>query len=365
MKKILVIIASLGLGGAEKIGAELVTNMDLKDNEVSFLVFGDEVGAYEEMVKEKGCKVVRMPWPKFPYIEYYKNLKKINKEVGGFDVVHSHTLLNNGINMAIFKSFGTKVRISHAHSTNSYRKDSFTTRVYEKLMKKIIKMYATDYVACGEKAGRYLYGDKLFEEKGVIVNNGIDFDKFVYNEEDRNAIRKELGIQDEFVVGNISRLDKVKNHSFLLDVFSQISSIEPNSKLVIVGDGEELEAIKDKIRMLKLQDKVILTGPRTDVNRIINAMDVAVYPSLFEGLPVSPIEGQINGLPCVLSKNITTEVKISEDVKFLSLYESVSMWANEIHSFKGNDRSKTSYTDEAKKYDIKESAKKLSVIYNK
>lgn len=365
MKKTLVIIASLRLGGAEKIGAELVTNMELKDNQVYFLVFGEEEGAYEKMVKEKGCKIIRIPWPKFPYFQYYKDLKRINKEVGGFDVVHSHTLLNNGINMAIFKSLGTKVRISHAHSTNSYRKDSFATRMYEKLMKNIIKKYATDYVACGEAAGNYLYGEKLFAEKGVVINNGIDFDKFAFNQQAREEIRKELGLEDEYVIGNISRLDKVKNHGFLLDVFSQVASLEPHSKLLIVGEGDELVNIKEKIRMLKLQDKVILTGARTDVDRIINAMDVAVYPSLFEGLPVSPIEAQINGVPCVLSKNITTEVKISEDVKFLSLYESVSLWGNEILSFKNKDRAKTTYTKAASKYDIKESAAQLEKIYTR
>lgn len=365
MKKTLVIIASLRLGGAEKIGAELVTNMELKDNEVYFLVFGDEKGAYEKMVKENGCKIIRLPWPKFPYIKYYKDLKRINKEVGGFDVVHSHTLLNNGINLAIFKKLGAKVRISHAHSTNSYKKDSFVTRIYEKLMKNMIKNNATDYVACGEAAGKYLYGEKLFERKGIVINNGIDFDKFAFSKDSRDEVRKELGLKDEFVVGNISRLDKVKNHSFLLEVFSQVVSIEPNSKLLIVGQGDELENIKDKIEMLKLKDKVILTGPRTDVDRIINAMDVAVYPSLFEGLPVSPIEAQINGVPCVLSKNITNEVKISEDIKFLSLYESVSLWANEIVSFKGKDRDKVSYTKDASKYDIKESAAQLEKIYSR
>lgn len=364
MKKILIIIGSLRIGGAEKITVDLVKNMKKQNKEISLLVFDDIKEHYEESVIKDGCRVIHIKCPKPPFFQYYKDLKEINNVYGSFDSIHTCTLLNSGINILVFKLLGCKNLICHSHSTNSGRKQNIITMLYECVMKTIIRKNATVLLACGEAAGEYLYGKKLFAEKGLVIKNGVDFELFSFNEDERRKFREEFNFEDKIVIGNVARLDKIKNQEFLLEIFKIISEIKPNSRLVIVGDGPEKENLNRKIRDLDVSDKVYMLGARDDVYKILNMFDVFVLPSLYEGLPVSLIEAQVNSLPIVVSGNITCEIKLTEDVDFVGLDKTHQVWAKHILQMASIERKQKVVTEAMEKYNIRRSAAQLEEIYN-
>ena len=364
MKRILIIIGSLKIGGAEKVMVDLVRYIERSDKEITFLVFDKKMEKYEKEVHEIGCNVVHIKHSLLPYT-YYKRLKKVNDEYGPFDVCHSCTLLNSGLNLALFYRIGCPIRISHSHSTNSGRKDSFVVRIYEKCMKKLILKYTTNYLACGKDAGDYLYGKEVFSEKGIVINNGIDFTLYSFNREKRNLLRKEMGLLGKIVIGNVARLVKLKNQEFLIDIMEVLVKKEPQCVLILVGDGEEKENIEKKVKSKKLERYVRLLGARDDVYNILNSMDLFVLPSLYEGFPLSLIEAQVNGLPVVVSDKVTKEVKLSDGCHFLSLDEDVVKWADMFLKYAKKEREPVELTSLYNKYDINICARKLEREYYK
>lgn len=337
--------------------------MDRRGLKIYFLVFGKEIGNYENKVQQLGCEVLHIEVPKVPYIQYKRNLKSVWKTYGPFDVVHTHTLLNNGINCKIFNELGCRKIISHSHSTNSNRKNGVITKIYESLMKKWIKRYATDYIACGVEAGEYLYGKELFSKKGMVIPNGVDVNKFSFNPAIRNDMREVLGIEDEYVIGHVARLSEVKNHKFVLEIMKELKKCKGKYKYVIIGDGPCEKEIIDKISELELEKDVMLLGNRDDINDLQNAFDLVVYPSFYEGVPVALIEAQMNGIPCIVSSNVSQEVKIMEYTKFISLEKSSGEWADEIIKYQCVQRKENHALPNMKAYDIKASAEKLREIY--
>jgi glycosyltransferase involved in cell wall biosynthesis len=201
-----------------------------------------------------------------------------------------------------------------------------------------------------------------------IVNNGIDSEKFRFSEEERKRIREDLQLDDEFVIGNVGRLQQQKNQGFLIDVFADIVDKNSSARLLIVGEGEDELFLKNKAIELGLEEKIIFYGFTTKMSSVLSAMDVFVLPSLFEGFGIVNIEAQANGLPCVVSDNMPTSVCLSDDFIFLSLTESRQRWVNSILKF-GNykrDLQKNNETISKIKevgYDIKEVAKQMEMIY--
>jgi glycosyltransferase involved in cell wall biosynthesis len=155
--------------------------------------------------------------------------------------------------------------------------------------------------------------------------------KFIYNEEKRNKIRNEFNVTEKLVIGNIGRFVEQKNHSFLIDVFYEVLKKNEDSALMLVGTGELEDFLKDKIRKLKIEDKVIFTGFRNDIPDLLQAMDVFLFPSLFEGLGIVLIEAQAASLKCITSKNVVPkETNVSELIEYVSLNESVKIWADKV-----------------------------------
>ncbi len=181
--------------------------------------------------------------------------------------------------------------------------------------------------ACSTEAGIYLFGKK---RKFEFIPNAIDLEKFEYNEQTRKEIRKELDLEGKLVIGNVGRFNLQKNHSFLLDIFNEIVKKNKDSILLLIGTGELEENIKQKIKELKLEKRVKLLGVRKDVNKLYQAMDIFLMPSLFEGLPLTGVEAQASKLKCYFADTITKEVIISNNVKFLSLKLTPEQWADKI-----------------------------------
>lgn len=291
--------------------------------QIDFVVHG-KGGAYDEEIRSYGGNVFHIPTKKENFLENIKQLKKIMKN-GNYQIVHSHMDGMNGVALKLAKDSGIKVRISHSHNTSYLTNNKIKMAVHE-LIKKTIPRYATQLWACSDAAGKWLYGNKEFK----VIPNAINITKFEFDIEARNAIRKKLQIEDKYVIGHIGKFEYQKNHDFLISIFADIAYQNPSATLVLVGDGSRRKNIEEKVRDLKLADRVIFLGQRTDVDKLFNIFDVFVLPSNFEGLPVVAVEAQANGLKCVCASTITEEINVTGNVTFIGLNDSVEKWESTI-----------------------------------
>ena len=277
-----------------------------------------------------------------------------------YDIVHIH---GNSANMAI-ELFavvlgGVKVRIAHSHNTATMHP------FMHNLLWPMFSKLCTTCLACGEDAGKWLYKDKHF----IVLNNGIQTKDSAFSEEKRNAVRKELGIQDdEVLLGHVGNFIEQKNHSFLIDIFSEIHSANPKYKLLLISDGMLMPIIKDKVHSLGLDDAVIFLGKTLKVSDYLQAMDLFLLPSLHEGLPVVLVEAQAAGLICAVSNTVAKEADLTESCVFLPI-DSTAPWAEVVKKlrYKKRNREEDSTNNIAlikeKGYDIEQNADKLRQIY--
>lgn len=363
MKYILQIAAKLDIGGAEKVTRDIALCADPEKYEFHYVVFGDEVGAYEHQLLEKGCKVFHLAEPSDSYQNYIKTLMALMKQYR-YHAVHVHTMFSSGWVMLAAKLSGASVRVSHAHSALRDGQ-GFVKSVYEAVMRFLILSCSTDLVACGVKAGQRLYGPRAYEKRGRLVLNGIDIPAFAYCEEKREAIRKQLNAEETFILGHAGHLAEVKNQSFLLEVMPLVLEKKPNALLLLLGEGEDRPMLEQKIRDLKLQDHVIMTGNVTNVADYLSAMDVFVFPSLYEGLPLSILEVQANGLPCVISDRVPEDVFLTDLIQPLSLDDPKEVWIEKILSVKRNQPQ--AYNDRLRDsdYAVETAMEKIYRIYEK
>lgn len=325
--KILIISSKLHIGGAEKVAADIGFNADKNLFEIHYLVFGDKIGEYESELEDCGCKIIHIPEPAESFVNYLKNLKKLIRKYK-YSVIHAHTMFNIGWAMALGKRCGVPIRVAHAHS-QLLEKRNLKTRIYEAIMRFLILTCSTDLVSCGKAAGERLYGKKAFKKKGQLILNGTDCKRFAYSEEKRKMIRAELGLGNAFIIGHAGHLAPVKNQSFLIELMPDILKKNPNAFLLLLGDGPDKEMLVQKIAELQLEENVIMTGNVRNVADYLSAMDVFVFPSLYEGMPLTLIEAQSNGLPCVVSDKIPKDVFITDIVKAVSLNDK-NAWISSI-----------------------------------
>ncbi len=349
-------------GGVEAVVMNYYRHIDKSKIQFDFICDEDSTNIPYEEIEKLGGKVILIP-PYQKLFRYHKELKRILKE-GNYKIVHSH--INT---LSVFSLFAAKcakvpVRIAHSHSTTNKKEKK--KNLMKQVLKPFSKLFATDYMCCSELAGRWLFGDKLYDEKKIyLLNNAIDLHKFEYNEKIREEIRKELNIDEEtFVMGHIGRFVEQKNHNFLIDIFAELQKEKPNSILMLVGQGPLQDEIKAKVEQLGLSDNVMFLGQRNDADRLYQAMEVFVLPSLYEGLPVVGVEAQAAGLLCVLSDDMTKETKVLDVTVFNTLNQSASEWAKTILT-KSNEyiRRKTNNEMKSKNFDIDTEACKLEKVY--
>lgn len=338
MKKIKILFVGYGvnLGGIETYIYNLVCNSTLKKFDFSFLIFdtGQDVIYYKELIK-MGCHFYKIPKRTSNYINFLRALKKVYKN-NDFDYIHF-----NLMDLACFerityaKKYSRAKIIIHSHcgSSEGLNKKNILSRLLHFYGKKLIYNLDIFRVACGEKAGKWMFKDKNF----IIFNNGIDIDKFKFNLRNRNEIRKKLKINDDkFVIGLVAKLDQQKNPLFLLKIFKEYKKIDNNSVLVIVGEGNLRNEVEKYIRDNNLERDVLLTGKRYDANKFYSTFDILVMPSLYEGLSITMIEAQVNGLKCYTSNNVDKNTDITKNVDFLSLEKDAKFWADYIYNNNNN-----------------------------
>lgn len=358
MIRVLQVVTIMNRGGEETMIMNYYRNIDRTKVQFDFLVHRAQEGVYEKEIALLGGKVYRAcPIRPGNYTKYKKWLKNFFDEHKEYTVVHSHIQENSGFVLSAAKKAGIKIRVAHSHIAPDGIDYKFIFREYAKLY---MNISVTDRFACGEKAGKWLHGKENF----VVIPNAVDTNMYHYNQNVRNARRRELGIEDNtVVVGNVARFHPVKNQTFMIDIFKEYQRINPNSILMLVGVGDKLEEVKKKANDLNLSDSVWFMGLRTDINEMLQVMDLFLFPSMLEGLPLSVIEAQAAGLPCLLSDVVTREVGIIPETKFISLSETPEYWAMEIKKAITSERRDTTEDILRAHYDIKTNTEFLQNFY--
>ena len=358
--RVLQIIGDVVGGGVEQVILNYYRHINRNDIQFDFVVHKGALQFYVDNVEVLGGKVYQIT-------SYKQNPFKTISEMysimnGRYKIVHSN--MNALSVFPLFAAYlaGVPVRILHNHSTDT-KAEPLRTLV-KHLLRPFARLFANQYWACSRLAGEWMYGKKAVEEgKVTIINNAIDLKKFAFNEEKRRKLRDELGLQDCFVVGHVGRFMKQKNHDFLIDIFAEVSKKQDKARLLLVGDGPLKSEIEDKVKALGLEEKVIFTGVRRDVADLYNAMDVFVFPSLYEGLGMVAVEAQANGLPVVASTEVPVEAKISENIKFEALSSDKDLWVKDIMACLKKDRKSVGDEIMLNRFDIEVEAEKLGKKY--
>lgn len=359
--RVLNLFSIMNRGGAETMVMNYYRNIDRSKVQFDFMVHREERGAYDDQIESLGGRIYRM-CPIYPqnFRIYKKKLKDFFSEHKEYKIIHGHMSELGVFAYEEAERAGVPIRICHAHNAPNGFDMKTLFREYFKYKS---KKYITHRFICGQEAGKWLFG-KENKEKFILMNNAIDSKQFIYNEQISTKVKKELDIEGKFVIGHIGRFNIQKNHEFLIDIFSEIYKHNKNSVLLLAGTGELQKKIKEKVINLELKDKVRFLGVRTDVPQLLQAFNVFLFPSLFEGLPVTMVEAQAAGIKCFISDNIPKEVILTDLVEVISLKKSKNYWAEQVLKVKSNLEKRNMYNDILKvNYDINKNAKWLSEFY--
>lgn len=361
--KIIEFCAKLNIGGAQTVAANIARYAD-SSMSFCYVVFGDEIGEYEDELKELGHKIIHMNGPRNNVLQFIKQSIEIMKTEQA-NVVHAHTMYSCGLIMLAAKVAKVPGRISHSHTTDDDTCNNLIRKLYKLLMRSLIIICGTDFCACGVDAGNTLYGKKWFSKNGEVIRNGIDIHKFEFNLENRDKIRTELGIQNKLVVGHIGHYVKVKNQGFLIRIINQMIASRPNTVLLLYGEGPERESLSKTIEDYGVEEQVKLMGNVNNIAEVLSAIDVFVFPSLYEGTPLALIEAQVNGLPCIISDTIPEDACLTNNIFKLGLDCSINEWIRTINSVERMD-GREAYEDIRYKYGtIEETMENLYDIFRK
>ncbi len=326
--RVLHIVTVMDRGGLETMLMNYYRNIDRTKIHFDFIVHRPQKGAYDDEIIKMGGKIYQMPAINLKNIyTYRKKLKALLIKHPEYQIVHSHLDSLSALPLSVAKKAGIPTRIAHSHTTNFDKNYKSSIRhVY----KKFIKYYATDYFGCSKEAVDFMFGKNIPDY--YIMHNAIDVDKFKYNQKVRNKVRKNLNIpKDVLVVGHVGRFNYPKNHEFLIDIFYELHKKNKDSLLMLVGEGDLKQKIINKVDKLGLADSVIFLGSRPDVNELMQAMDIFVFPSRYEGLGIALIEAQAAGLKCLTTKDvIPSSVDITGKVNFIDLQLGHNIWANRV-----------------------------------
>lgn len=332
--RVLHVLGTTNLGGAESRIMELYRCIDRNQVQFDFLIHTREDGHYSEEIRSLGGHIYSLPRFKiFNMAEYRKAIHTFFKEHTEFSVVQGHMTSTAAIYLPIAKQeYGRRsmplITAAHARSAGV---DKGLKGLATRILRLPLKNRADYLFTCSKEAGIAVYGARAVREGRVwTIPNAIDAQRFSFQQKVRDEIRSELGIQDKFVIGHVGRFGFMKNHTYLVDVFAKICETRKDAVLVLIGQGELEETIREKIKSLGLEDRAYFLGNRYDVEKYYQAFDYFVFPSTFEGLPGSVAEAQAAGLHCLVSDKVTREVALTDLVAYRSIEEDPGLWAEEI-----------------------------------
>lgn len=357
MVRVLQVVTYMGRGGLETMLMNYYRHIDRNKVQFDFLVHRDFEADYDQEILDLGGRIYHVsrlvPWSRF----YRTELKKFFHEHPEYQIVHVHQDCLSSVALQCAKECGVPVRIAHSHSSGAVKDIKYPIKLH--YMKQIPK-YATHMFACGKQAGDWMFSGNEYR----IIRNAIDVEKYQYSADIDKRVRLEFGLGEKMIVGHVGNFTAAKNHMFLLDMFQEVLKKREEARLLLVGGGEGMNPVREKAKNLGIQDRIIFTGVRSDVNRLMQAMNVFVFPSLYEGLPVTMIEAQASGLPCIISDHVSDECIVSRGlVSGMPLEESPARWAECI--LQQSDRRHENHRKEIQEagYDISTAAKKLEKFY--
>lgn len=354
--KVLHIVPNMQAGGLETFIMNIMYNIDRKKIQFDFLVHYKERKFYDNEIESLGGKIHRLSVREDNnIIKYIFDLNRFFKTHKEYKIIHCHMESLGFLIFLIAKINGVKVRIAHSHNINT--ENTFKGKI-KYFLSRFFKYLSTDNFACSKEAGDYLFKNHKYE----ILPNAIDLTKFKFSKEKRNKIRNELNIdKDTIVIGHIGRFCKQKNHNQLIDIFNEYQKNNPNTKLILVGTGEELENIKEKCIKLNLSNKVIFLSNRKDTDYLYSAFDIFLFPSLFEGLGIVLIEAQMSGLMCYTTdKAVPKEACISNRLTYIKINDD---WTNKLINNNKYDRKNIKFNNNKENYNIIKLTKKLQEFY--
>lgn len=366
---VLHVVGRLDTGGAESRIMDLYRNIDRNLVQFHFVQHTTDRCAFADEVEHLGGKIYSVP--RFRITNYF-SYKKAWEELFGkhpqIGAVHGHMTSTASIYLPIAKRYGVKAAIAHARSagTDPGMKGAVTRFLRKNLWKK-----ADFCFTCSTLAGEAVFGKTAMEEGKVIYfPNAIEVDQFAYDSKIREEVRYELGLTDKFVIGHVGRFSPMKNHAYLLEILEACIERErklglPETVLLLLGDGEEKERIRELTIEKGMTSRVLFLGNRRDVYRFYQAMDFFLLPSFYEGLPGTAIEAQASGVPGILSDAVTSQAVVTDIMKQMSIKEDAGAWADMIMLQKGTDTDRAACVALVKQagFDVKTQAKRIQEFY--
>ena len=360
--KILHVIGGMDRGGAESYIMNTLRNIDRKKYQCDILTFlkprDGEKYFYEDELKKLGVKIIQIDDDRFKKpIKFVKNVERVLVS-GKYDAIHSHIDFMSALTLRAARNAGLKKRISHSHNTDNSNLKKPLLKAASNVFRRQINREATLRLACGEEAGKFLYGAK---QDFRVIHNGINLQQFRYNSNTRKMMRAKLGIDDSAVVLlNVGRFEEQKNQEHLIDIFADYARKNKTAKLVIIGEGSLRQNLEDKIASERLGDSVYLLPAQDSIERFYSMSDIFVLPSLFEGVPTVGIEAQANGMKCLFSDNVPEETKLLDSVEFLSLKDN---WTSRIKIVE-EKRGDATRNPKVQEYAIENTVKALEKAYD-
>ena len=359
--RVLQVVGKLNRGGTGTLIMNLYRNIDREKIQFDFIKHTTEECAYDEEINMLGGKIYSLPQYKvYNHFKYKKEWKKFFKENPEYKIIHGHVRSTAAIYLRIAKKYGLYT-IAHSHSISSGKG---IKAIIKNMLQYNIKYIADYFFGCSKEANIWLFGKKVANsERCEVLNNGIDVEKFKFNNQSRKNIRQLLDVKDdEILIGHVGRFCTAKNHEFLIEVFEEYLKKDPKAKLILIGNGELKEEIKKKVGLLNIEKKVIFQEEIENVQDYYSAMDLFLFPSIYEGLGIALIEAQTSGLECYASNTIPKEVDINKKIKFISLTKGAKYWSENILYNKTN-RELLYESIINTEYNIKESAQRIEKIY--
>lgn len=361
--RVLHVFGALNPGGVETLVLNVYRCIDRTKIQFDFALTQGVKSLFDDEVVEMGGRPFYFDQKR----SMMQNLSEILEKYGPFPVVHSHIYFYSGAILHNAARHNVPVRIAHAHNTSFGQIYTWKRKAYEWLMRRLILHYATVMLGCSTDACEFVFGPGCMDDpRCSILCNGFDVKTFCFNEEDRDRIRKEYGIEDRLVVGHVGRFEEQKNHLQLIDQFAALHRIRLDAVLLLVGRGSLMDAVKEKCAELGILDAVVFAGAQKKPAPYLSAMDVFLFPSLYEGLGTALIEAQANGLHVVTSADVVPrDINVTGNASFVALTEPPEVWAEETLRHCGHSSAEEANKQVGKMYEIRTITEKLTSIYNR
>ena len=360
--RVLHVFGALNPGGVETLVLNVYRCIDRSKIQFDFALTQGVKSLFDDEVLEMGGR----PFYFDQNRSIDSNLSDILENYGPFQAVHSHIYFYSGIILRNAARHGVPVRIAHAHNTSFGQIYTWKRKAYEWLMRRLILHYSTVLLGCSTDACEYVFGSGCMDDpRCSILYNGFDVNAFRFCEEDRNKIRQEYNLTNSLVVGHVGRFEDQKNHMQLVEQFAALHKIQPDTMLLLVGRGSLIDTVRQKCETLGIKDFVVFAGAQKKPAPYLSAMDVFLFPSLYEGLGSALIEAQANGLYVITSADVVpADINVTGNAVFIPLTETPEVWAQEIQSHFGRKNPDIANSKVAEKYEIRVVMKKLASIYS-